>query len=77
MLVSHITGLGSGFISQADGCMFYAGQRFISVMWITPINCHSAKVHSTFELRLADYWLLHHGIASNGAMMRNGEFKVM
>jgi hypothetical protein len=28
------------------------------------------KVHSTLELRLADYWLLHHGIASNGAVMR-------
>ena len=28
------------------------------------------KVHSKLELRLADYWLLHHGITSNGAMMR-------
>jgi hypothetical protein len=28
------------------------------------------KVHSTVELRLADYWLLHHGTASNGAVMR-------
>jgi len=69
MLVSHITGLGSGFIPQADGCIMLA--RDLSQCCGLPLpTVILPKVHSTLELILADYWLLHHGIASNGAVMR-------
>jgi hypothetical protein len=35
------------------------------------------KVHSTPELRLTDYGLLHDGTASNGSLIVNDEFKSM
>jgi hypothetical protein len=35
------------------------------------------KVNRALELRLADYWLPYHGIASDGAVIVNGEFKSM